>query len=274
MISRSILDKLELGMIHAKGGGGSSKTTTEPSPEQEAILRKQLSIANQLEGQGQLRFFPGQTLADQSQFTRLGQIGALRQAPGLQRFAGQQQNAVGGLLGTRGTNIQGVQAVNEDLQRALTAPITRNFREQILPGLSSAAVRGGAFGGDRAEIAKGIAAGRAGEDIANVLTRASVGLQGQLANQGLNREQLRQAGITSGLGFADQASRAALLPSQVLGRVGQQQQDRQQSEIDAIRERFEFQEFGPTDLANRINSILGGINFGSSTTSKSSGGGK
>ena len=253
---------------------------------------------------------------------------------------------------TRGgtADIPGLAGVSDELARALSAPLTRQLEEQILPGISSAAVQQGAFGGTRADILRERARLGTGERISEVLTRASLGaqsqfaqqalaqeqlrqtgvrggvglalgaqgqlgqqalsqeqqrqaairsglglslgaqgqqlgaiqaglgtslgLQGQLAGQQLAGEQLRQGAITSGLGLAPGLINQALLPSQLLGGVGAEREARGQQEIEAARERFEFEEFAPTDLANRLNAILSGLNFGTVSTTQASGGGK
>lgn len=225
--------------LQCKGGGGSSTTTTEPSPEQRAILDKQLQIANKLEQQGQLRFFPGQTLADQSQFTRLGQVGALRQAPSLQRFADTQQRTLTGLLNP-----------TSEANRAAVAPLISNLESNLLPRIGTQAVQQGAFGGSRQFVEQGKAVGDVAGKVTDTILRNQLGA----------------------LSLAPQVAQQQLLAPELIGNIGAQQEARQQQEIDAARERFEFQEFGPTDLANRVNSTLGGINFGQTTTSKSGGG--
>jgi hypothetical protein len=58
----------------------------------------------------------------------------------------------------------------------------------------------------------------------------------------------------------------------VISALGQQQDARAQAEIDADRERYEFNQLRLTDLVNRVNAPLSGINFGQVTTSKSGGG--
>ena len=253
---------------------------------------------------------------------------------------------------TRGStaDIPGLAGVSDEMARALSAPLTRQLEEQILPGISSAAVQQGAFGGDRADILRDRAKLSTSERIAEVLTRSSlqaqsqfanqalaqeqlrlggvqsgvglaigaqgqeagqaltqeqlrqasirsgvdlsmgaegrrlesilsglgisIGTQGQLAGQEFTQEQLRQGALTSGLAAAPQLIDQALLPSQILGGVGGAREDRGQQEIEAARERFEFGEFAPTDFANRMSALLSGLNFGTVSTTRSSGGGK
>lgn len=220
-------------------GGGTSTTTTAPSPQQEAILGKQLDIANQLEQQGQLRFFPGQTLADESQFSQLGQLSQLGAAPGLQQFAGLQQRTLSGLLDP-------TSAANQ----AAIAPLIGNLENRLLPQIGTQATRQGAFGGSRQFVQEAEAIGDVSGRVTDAILRNQLGA----------------------LQLAPQVAQQQLLPGQVLGGVGAQQEERSQAEIDAARERFEFQEFAPTDLANRINPLLGGLDFGSITSSRTSGG--
>jgi len=312
--------------FHCKGGGGGDSTTSvKPSKAQEAILNKQLDLANKVEAGGELDFYGGDTVAGQNALTGMGQQSALNQIPALQNLFSQQSAGLSGLLSPGTVNAQGVapgtegaisgltntgavqapslQSSNAELTSALTNPITRQFQEQILPGISSAASSQGAFGGSRQDILEGQASADASGRIADVLTRASVGLQGQqaqqgfqaeslrqqgigagsglslqlqqqLAQQGQNSEQLRQQSIGSGLQLAPGVANQALLPSQIQSGIGGDMEAREQQQIDADRERFEFGQFAETDAANRVNSLLSSVNFGNVTSTESSGGGK
>jgi hypothetical protein len=223
--------------VYAKGGGGSS--TTQPSPQQEAILKKQLGLANRLDAQGNLQFFPGQINATTNRNVSVGEDAAINQLGGINRNNALSERTFRDLLDPEG-----------GANTATVAPLIRQLQEQILPNISTAAVQGGAFGGDRQALLNT----QAGSDIAGRATEAV------LRNQ------------TNALSLLPQLNQQQLLPAQVQQQVGQQRTDRAQQNIDARRERFEFNEFAPTDRANRVNSILSGLNFGSVT--KQSGGGK
>lgn len=243
--------------LHCKGGGGGSSTTTKPSPQQEAILKKQLALSNSLGSGGELDFFGGDT---QANFDPLQTLGQNAQVGG----AGQLEGLNPDILGAAGRGLNS-DLVNdprtEALAQAVTRPITEQFQEQTLPGIGSAAVSQGAFGGDRQNILEAQATRDFTRNIGD--TRA------QIFNAANRAGMNQQLGTLQSLG---QIQQGVLTPGAAVANVGGQRQDQNQAEIDANRERFEFGEFAQTDLANRQNALLSGINFGQTTTSKSSGG--
>lgn len=238
-------------------GGSKSSTTTQPSPEQRAILNKQLGLANRLEAGGQLQFFPGNTLANQSQTTLQGQ---------------QQQLDAAGSIGQLNPDVIAAaqRGLNADLvsdprteaaAQAALRPLEQQFFEQVVPGIGSAAQQQGAFGGDRQAIIEAQAARDFSQTAGDV--RAKIFADAQRA--GLQSQQATLAQLP-------QVQQGLLTPSQAIQDVGQQQDARSQAVIDAARERFEFNQLALTDLVNRVNAPLSGINFGQVTTSKSGGG--
>jgi hypothetical protein len=245
---------------HCKGGGGgSSTTTTQPSPEQRAVLNKQLALATGLERKGELQFFPGQTLADESALTGAGQqqqLGTLGQLGGL------TPEMLAGLNRSFGADQQ-FDPRTLALADAATRPIEEQFYENTLPAISSAATSQGAFGGDRANLLRADAAGEATQAMGDV--RAGIFERARLAGV---QEKL------SALGMFPEFQQGLLAQGQAVEGIGARQEDRSQAEIEADRERFEFEQFAPTDLVNRVNAPLSGINFGSVTTTSGSGGGK
>jgi len=241
--------------LHFKGGGSSS-TTTKPSPEQEAILRKQLAMANSLERKGNLQYYGGDTVANTNQFTTLGQNQQLGGASQLGQLNPSVLNAA-----YRGLNSDLVNDPRtEALAQATTRPMQEQFLEQTLPNISSAASSQGAFGGDRANILRA----QAGRDF----TRNIGDVRANIFNDANRAGMAQQLGVLQSL---PQVSQGVLAPGQATQAVGNQREDYNQQNIDADRERFEFGQYADTDTANRVNSILSGVNFGQTTTSKSGG---
>lgn len=243
--------------INCLGGGGGGTTTTKPSAAQEAILRQQLSLANRVGAAGELDFFPGGTLAEESPVTRAGQN---LQFTGARDLLGLGPDITGAVRSGLSTDLVS-DPRTEALAEAVTRPLEQQFFERTLPGITSAAEAQGAFGGSRADILKSTAARDFATSVGD--TRAKVFADAQRA--GLSQ----QLGI---LGLLPQVQQGILAPSQAVLDIGAQKEERSQAEIDAARERFEFEEFSLTDLANRQNALLSGINFG--TTTRTSGGGK
>ena len=245
---------------HCGGGGSkSSTTTTKPSPAQEAILLEQLSLEQGLKQKGELQFFPGQTLAREDPLTGLGQQLQIGGAAGI---AGLSPDILASVQRLLGADIVG-DPRTEALAQAVTRPLEQQFQEQTLPAISSAATQQGAFGGDRANILKAQAA----RDFSQVTGDVRAKVFADALRQGLGAQQGAIAGLPN-------VFQGLLQPSREVLDVGAQRQDRSQQEIEAARERFEFGQFAPTDLANRLNTILSGLNFGTISTSKTSGGGK
>lgn len=242
-------------MINCKGGG--STTSTGPSPEQRAILNKQLGYANQMQGLGAQQFFRGDTLAEQDPFSVIG----------LQQQAEAAQ-AAQGISSTAGKRFQDAMAYDptqdprtEMYLDAMTAPLEREFAESTIPGISTAAVKAGAFGGDRADVL----AAQASRDLAGQM--GEVRTKGMMDLIDSNRQQQ-----LSMLQQVPTLQEAALQGSQITRDVGAGYEGRSQAEIDAARERFEFEQDAPRQSLRDASGMLSGIDFGS--ISKTTGGGK
>jgi len=243
-------------MINCKGGGGST-TTTGPSPEQRKILNMQMGYANKMEGLGAQKFFGGDTLAEQDPFSVMG----LEQQAAASR-------AAQGLSDTAGARFQDAMAYDptqdprtEMYLDAMTAPLEREFAESTMPGISTAAVKAGAFGGDRADVL----AGQASRDLAGQM--GEVRTKGMMDLIDSNRRQ--QLGMMQQIPSLQEA---ALQGSQITRDVGAGYEGRSQAEIDAARERFEFEQDAPRQSLRDASGMLSGIDFGS--VSKTTGGGK
>ena len=242
-------------MLNCKGGGGT--TTTGPSPEQRRILNMQMGYARQMEGLGPQEFYGGDTLADVDPFTTAG----------LEAQA-QAVEGVGAIGTTAGQRFQDAMSYDptqdprtEEYLQAMTAPMERQFMEETIPGLSTAAVKAGAFGGDRAAITKERAAG----DLATRMGETRATAMMDLIDS--NRRQ--QLGMMQQI---PTISESILSPSQILRDIGAAGEERSQAEIDAERERFEFEQDAPRQAIRDASSMLSGIDFG--TISKTTGGGK
>lgn len=240
-------------MIQCKGGG--SSTTTAPSREQRAILNKQLGYAEDMESLGPMAYYGGNTVADTSVYTDMGL--------GSQLAAGE---AAGGISDSASQRFKDAMAYDplkdpgtEDYLQAITQPLTDQFYEETLPGIGSAAVKGGAFGGDRAALLEAQATGDYMGEMAGARSKA---LQDIVSgNRQVQADMMRQVPTLQD---------AALQPSQILRDVGAGYEGMEQAQIDADRERFEFGESAERDVLRDASSMLSGINFGSVT--KQSGG--
>lgn len=243
--------------LHFKGGGGKSTTNVSVPKEQKDIFAKQLQLANTLESKGELNFFPGDTLAQQSSLTGTGQQLQLGSA---QQLLGNNPTLLKALEGSLNAGNE-IDPRTERLANAVTKPLEDNLVQGLIPSINSNAVQQGAFGGDRVAIERN----KAREGTAEAIAAARAGV---FENARIAGQQER----TQALGLSPAIRNSLMTPGQQVEGIGSAQEARSQAEIDAARERFEFQQFSPTDLANRVNNLLTGINFGTSTTSKTSGG--
>ena len=137
------------------------------------------------------------------------------------------------------------------------------FPNGILPGMQSQAVAQGAFGGSRQAVQQGQAGAAASGQIADSLARASLQERGQTMNAQLQARGQDLASRQASLSFLPTASNQLQVPGQIQQQIGAQQQFRSQQEINAARERFDFNQNRPElaldRLANRA-SFQGGTN--------------
>lgn len=243
-------------MIQCKGGG-SSTTTSEPSEEQRQIMLKQLGYAEEMEQLGPMEYYGGDTVADTSKYSYEG-LESQAKAAGAAGEVGQ--SAMDRFRSAMAYDPLDDPQTEKYLQ-AVTQPITDQFYEETLPGIGSAAVQGGAFGGDRAALLKAEATG----DYMDAMTGArSQALQDIVtSNRQLQADMMRQVPTLQS---------AALQPSQILRDVGAGFEGYDQQRIDADRERFEFGEQAERDVFRDASEMLGGINFGSVQKTIQSGG--
>lgn len=244
-------------MLQCKGGGGTSTTTVEPSPEQRAILNQQLGYARDMEALGPMEFYGGDTTAGMSSDTEAGLAAQLDAA-----------GSTGALSDTAMARFQDAMAYDplkdpgtQDYLDAITKPLVSNYETTIAPKLTSAAVKGGAFGGDRAAIQQERAISNLTGQVTDARTKA---LQGIVDS---NRRQ--QLGMMQQL---PQLQDSALLQSQIIQDVGAAKEGYTQADIDADRERFEFGQNAPRQNIRDAAAMLSGLDFGSIQTTK--GGGK
>lgn len=244
------------------GGGGGGGTTTQRT-ELDPLQRKTLgSLLAKSEAQydNPVMFFPGQTLADEDPLIGQGQSQALGAAGRIGSQTAATSNAI--------RDAMEVDLVNDprtnELADAATQPIWDNFSERIAPQISSGASAAGAFGGTR----QGLMTAAAGRETARAVgeTRANV-------ISDAYRAQLQQR--MQAAGMLPMLNTQQLLPAQITQNVGEQRTMRGQQEIDADRERFEFNQFEPESRLDRFASRVAGVNLGGLTTAKSttSGGG-
>lgn len=246
-------------MLGKGGGGGTTTQKTELDPLQRKMLGSLLT-KSEAQYRNPVEFFPGQTLADQDYWTQAGQRNLLDATVGMRNTMGEAEDAWGRALNADVAGDPRTLALAD----AATQPLQDQFAEQVLPAISSGASAAGAFGGTR----QGLQTAAAGREFTRAVGETRANVLGDAYRAGLQQQ-------TAALGMLPMMNQQRLLPGQVMQGVGAQREARGQAEIDADRERFEFEQFEPESRLDRFASRVAGINLGgiTSATSRSSGGG-
>ena len=224
------------------GGSPPSDTTqtVRPFPEQEKALTRLFGMAEQAYDEGPMQFFPGQTVAGQTDATLRGQQTALDAA---------MPQAALGMAGAR--SVAAALDPTSEQSQAVMNPFIANLQSKILPSIGSQAIQQGAFGGDRQRVQEQQAA------------EATAGA----ATQAMLRNQL------AAMSALPRAQQALLAPSRTLSAVGAQQQAYDQALINAARQRFAFEQQAPETALDRMASRITGVNLGQIATTSGGGGG-
>jgi len=292
------------------GGNETVETTQQLSPEQEQLLGLAIpavtDISNNtptlLPGSHVAGFNPNQIAAQNSAINTAGSLdpyisGTINQAgnvAGAGTSAGFQ--GLGDLI-AGGMSGQGMQdfilsgdvmnaGANPYLQGAISSainPLADNLMETILPGIGRGAGAAGQVGSSRHGLAEAGAIGdffgQAGDIATNMAnTGYNVGLDavtGQLdstrnAQQGASNSLL-QGGLQS-LFAAPELSNLAMMPSQILGAVGGQQQAQSQLQLSDQANQHMLQQMMPFMIAQDVANMAFGIPNGSTTTTSAGGG--
>jgi hypothetical protein len=222
-------------------------------------LQEALGRARYLFLQGpQPEFFPGQTYVSPSQQT----MSALQQQEALatggsQALQGAQQayqQALGGLGATAGGSFLQGSPYQQAAITAATRPITQQFENQVLPGISSMFSKAGRYGSGAMERATGQATEAYGRALGDVSS--------QMANQQYMAERQLQQQAQAGLGglaqYGGQLYGQQLLPSQTLAQVGQAQEQIAAQPLQEQMNRYYFQQQVPyQQLSGYLSSIYG-----------------
>jgi hypothetical protein len=236
-----------------------SKTTTvntsepwdEAKPYYEQLYAKTMTALNQTNQQP----FTGEFVAGPTTAQQQGAQSLITAAPGL----GTGVDAIRGLAGdTISGNYLNPES-NPYLSGAIDAairPVTENFQNVVLPGLTDAAISGGAYGGARHFLT--------GQGLASDYERNIGDIATNMAYGNYAAERDRQMAAPSLFGQANELAQA---PGTTLLAAGSQQQDWLQSAIDNAYQKFLEQQKAPWYGLGEAAQILGTGGF--STTSGS-----
>ena len=206
----------------------------------------------------QPEFFPDQTyvspsvatteaIAEQERLARLA-------SPLLTQAQQAYTSSLSGIGGTAGGSFLNANPYQQAMMAAATRPLTQQFSETVLPGISSLYSRSGRLGSGSMERALGTATEAYGRSIGDI-TANIAGTQYQ-QERGLQQQaQLQQAQLA---GLAPQFYSQQFLPSQTLAQVGAQQEAISAQPLQEQLARYQFgQQLPYQQLQGYLSSVYG-----------------
>ena len=248
-------------------------TTTQTSSVDPALLpylTQGLERAQSLFLTGQQpEFFPGQTYVSPSAATTeaIAQQEAIarQQSPVLQQAQQAYQASMGQVGQTAAGGFLNANPYQQAMMEAATRPLTQQFSQAVLPGISSLYSRSGRLGSGAMERALGTATEAYGRSLGDI-TANIAGSQYQ-QERGLQQQaQLAQAQLA---GAAPTFYGQQFLPSQTLAQVGAQQEAIAAQPLQEQLARYQFgQQLPYQQLQGYLSSVYGTPlgQYGTSTT--------
>ena len=237
-------------------------TTTQTSQIDPALLpylTQGLERAQSLFLTGQQpEFFPGQTYVSPSAATTesLAQQEALarQQSPVLQQAQQAYTSSLGQIGQTAGGGFLNANPYQQAMMEAATRPLTQQFSQSVLPGISSLYSKSGRLGSGSMERALGTATEAYGRSLGDI-TANIAGTQYQ-QERGLQQQaQLQQAQLAQA---APQFYGQQFLPSQALAQVGAQQEAISAQPLQEQLARYQFgQQLPYQQLQGYLSSVYG-----------------
>lgn len=250
-------------------------TTSQQSqidPTIRPYLEQGLSAARNLfMGGFQPQLYPGQMYVSPSEQTLTGlsqQEAIARQAnPSLQAAQEAYQQALGGTSFTAQGGFLNANPFQQRMMEAATRPLTQQFSQDVLPGISSLYSRSGRLGSGSMENALA----RATE----AYTRGLGDITGTIAGQQYQQERgLQQQAIAQQALLASQAPQMyaqQFLPSQTLMDVGAQREAIASQPLQEAMQRFSYSQQLPyQQLAGFLSSVYGSpmASYGTQTSTQ------
>jgi len=206
----------------------------------------------------QPEFFPGQTYVSPSTATteaiaQQEQL-ARQQSPVLQQAQQAYTSSLGQVGQTAAGGFLNANPYQQAMMAAATRPLTQQFSETVLPGISSLYSKSGRLGSGSMERALGTATEAYGRSLGDI-TANIAGTQYQ-QERGLQQQaQLQQAQLA---GLAPQFYSQQFLPSQTLAQVGAQQEAILAQPLQEQLARYQFgQQLPYQQLQGYLSSVYG-----------------
>jgi hypothetical protein len=245
-------------------------TTSQIDPALRPFLTQGLERARELFLTGpQPTFFPGQTYVTPSEATTeaIAQQEALAraQSPSLQAAQQAYQASLGQIGQTAAGGFLQGNPYQQAMLQAATRPLTQQFGEQVLPGISSLYSRAGRYGSGAMERALGGATEAYGRALGDV--SANIVGQDYARERGLQQQaQMGQAALAQ---LAPSIYQQQFLPSQTLAQVGAAREAIAAQPLQEQMARFQFGQQQPIQsLMSYLSSVYGTplASYGQQTT--------
>ena len=234
-------------------------TSSQIDPALLPFLTQGLERAQSLFLTGQQpEFFPGQTYVSPSAATTesIAQQEAIarQQSPVLQQAQQAYQASLGQVGQTAAGGFLNANPYQQAMMEAATRPLTQQFSQSVLPGISSLYSRSGRLGSGAMERALGTATEAYGRSLGDITSNIA-GTQYQ-QERGLQQQaQLQQAQLA---GLAPQFYGQQFLPSQTLAQVGAQQEAIAAQPLQEQLARYQFgQQLPYQQLQGYLSSVYG-----------------
>lgn len=285
------------------GGGGTTVQKTEPWDQQKPYLEYGFGQAQDIYEGGPAQYYPGQTYVDMSDPTKAGLEGQVGQAQGgtptvgaatnyaTSTLSGNSDNPWGGFLSTGGSGMANTGSgafLNNNpfldaTYGAAADRVKQDFSDVVMPGIAAQFGNSGGAGG---ELHKELAT-KAGGQLTDSLGSLAANIYGGNYQQERDRMEAANAGLTntgSGLygtgvqerlGLANLApglEEAGYLPWQKMQEAGQQYEQFGERVLEDDINRFNYGQNADLAALQDYMSMISG-NYGSTSTSRNSGGG-
>ena len=238
------------------GGGGSKGSRIDPflAP----YLQTGLQRAQQLFFGAQPTLYPGQMYVSPSEQTQtaLAQQEALatQAQPTLQAAQQAYLSSLGQIGQTAGGSFLGGSPYRDQMIAAATRPLTQQFEQQIIPGISSQFSRAGRYGSGAMERALGTAT--------EAYTRGLGDVAGTIAGQDYARERALQQQAQVQQAALGQAApsffQMGFLPSQTLAQVGAAREAIAAQPLQEQMQRYQYSQQLPyQQLQGYLSSVYG-----------------
>jgi hypothetical protein len=206
----------------------------------------------------QPEFFPGQTYVSPSAATteaiaQQEQL-ARQQSPVLQQAQQAYQASLGQVGQTAAGGFLNANPYQQAMMEAATRPLTQQFSQAVLPGISSLYSKSGRLGSGSMERALGTATEAYGRSLGDITSNIA-GSQYQQERAMQQQAQLAQAQLA---GYAPQFYSQQFLPSQTLAQVGAQQEAIAAQPLQEQLARYQFgQQLPYQQLQGYLSSVYG-----------------